>query len=223
MRAVDATITAAWISAGVGALSVGGVAITAWIGSRNTRLATEQTVAAGTASTVATLAAAREDRLWEKRAAAYEETMAELHHRKSKRFEGTFDGSEQELNDIFGSSDSRERYERQGRLAAYASDSVRDASSAAMEADWEVVQCRAEVTRCQNQVNGAETSGRQPRSVHETRVAESMAKLNVALKATITADQRLIEVIRHELRSKPEAVILPVPAPVRHPGFWHRR
>jgi hypothetical protein len=79
------------------------------------------------------------------------------------------------------------------------------------------------VTRCQNQVNGAETSGRQPRSVHETRVAESMAKLNVALKATITADQRLIEVIRHELRSKPEAVILPVPAPVRHPGFWHRR
>ena len=78
MPAVDPTIAAAWITGGVGALGIVGTVVTSVVGSRNTKRATEATIAASAAATAATLAAAREERLWEKRAAAYEETIAEL-------------------------------------------------------------------------------------------------------------------------------------------------
>ena len=82
MPAVDPTIAAAWITGGVGALGIAGTVVTAIVGSRNTRRATEATIAAGTATTAATLTAARDDRLWEKRCAAYEETLTALLHRR---------------------------------------------------------------------------------------------------------------------------------------------
>ena len=85
MPGVNPTIEAAWIAAGVGALGIAGAVTTAIVGFRSTRNATTKTVAAGTASTMATLAAAREERLWEKQAAAYEETIAALLHRQMKR------------------------------------------------------------------------------------------------------------------------------------------
>src|ERR1700733_12198675 len=83
--AVDPTIAAAWITGGVGALGIAGTVVTAIVGSRNTRRATEATIAAGTATTAAPLTAARDDRLWEKRCAAYEETLTALLHRRMQR------------------------------------------------------------------------------------------------------------------------------------------
>jgi hypothetical protein len=227
---MDPTIAAAWIGAGVGGgvalVGVVGTVATSMVNSNNTRKATERTVEAGTAANRATLVAAREDRLWEKRCAAYEETMAELHHRQSQRFEGLFDGSpERELNDIFGGSDSRERYERQGRLAAYASDSVRAASHAATMADLDVVQRGAEVAKLRDQLNAVGTLDREPHPEQKTMLAESLAKLNSAFKAKITAERALIEVIRDELRSRPEAAMVPpVPAlPATRRRFLRRQ
>ena len=82
---MDPTITAAWITAGVGALGIAGTVATAVVGSRNTRMATERTIAAGAATTAATLAAARDDRLWDKPCVVYEETLADLPHQQAKR------------------------------------------------------------------------------------------------------------------------------------------
>ena len=75
---MDATIV-------VGVVGVVATAVTAWVGSWNTRRATERTVTAGTDANRATLLAAREDRLWERRAAAYEDATAGLLLRQTDR------------------------------------------------------------------------------------------------------------------------------------------
>ena len=64
-----------------GCFATGSVFLTAAvavIGFRTTRSVTAKAVAAGSQDTVRALNAARDDRLWEKRAAAYEETVAYL-------------------------------------------------------------------------------------------------------------------------------------------------
>lgn len=70
---VNSTVEAAWIAAGVAGLGIAGTVTATIAGFRATGSATGQTIEAGIASTKATLAAAREDRLWDKRVAAYEE------------------------------------------------------------------------------------------------------------------------------------------------------
>jgi hypothetical protein len=52
---------------------------------RSTRKATSKTVDGATQDTIRALNAARDDRLWEKQAAAYEETLASLLYRLAKR------------------------------------------------------------------------------------------------------------------------------------------
>jgi hypothetical protein len=55
---VDPIITAAWITGGVAAVGIAGTVMSSIVGSRNTRMAAEQTVEAARATTMATLAAA---------------------------------------------------------------------------------------------------------------------------------------------------------------------
>src|SRR5438876_12442428 len=71
-----------------GCFAVGSVGLTAYVavkGFRSTRDATDRTIKAGSQDTIRALNAARDDRLWEKRAAAYEETIAYLLYRQQKR------------------------------------------------------------------------------------------------------------------------------------------
>ena len=133
---MDATITAALISGGVGALGIVGTVVTSVVGSRNTGRATEQAIAAGAANTRATLAAAREDRLWDKRAAVYEETLAAVAYRQSGLTAALRDGdvAGEELEKALQSYGSLEWAAMQGRLNAYASDAVSGASLASVVA-----------------------------------------------------------------------------------------
>jgi len=220
---VDPTITAAWITAGVGALGIAGTVITAWIGSRNTRMATERTITAGAATTAATLAAAREDRLWEKRCAAYEETLAELLHRRAKR---RYELSEDQLSEtaegwLEGTRDG-EVSEAESRLTAYASDAVREAFRLANEAHDKVL---IEYLRYRR------TADLYKRQVAATHGISDGFKVTVAARKAVdlpasraeAADDALIAVIRDELRSKPEAATLPATVPAkRHRWPRHR-
>ena len=79
--AVDPAIAAAWITGGVGAPGIASTVATTIVGFRATRNATGRPLAASAAATSATLSAGREDHLGEKRAAAYEETLAEVRAR----------------------------------------------------------------------------------------------------------------------------------------------
>lgn len=212
LPAVDPTITAAWISGGVGALGIVSTAVTAWIGTRNTRKATEQAIAAGADNTRAMLAAAREDRLWERRAAAYEETLtAVLHrqaeHRNKLRRYRLDDKSEQLLKDWLASYSPPGWFEAEARLLAYASDKVVttfEETEQAKIAVWELHLRR--LTIAEDNRLAAESGN--PAGAHDGDVATKVRNdMDKALAASETKDLALITLIREELRSKPEAAL----------------
>jgi hypothetical protein len=72
---MDPLVEAAWIAAGATLVGVGGTVIVAVVGFRNTRRATEATNETTRNTTTATIAAARDDRLYEKRAEVYIELL----------------------------------------------------------------------------------------------------------------------------------------------------
>jgi hypothetical protein len=204
---MDPTIAAAWITGGVGGLGIAGTVATAIVGSRSTRKATETTVAAGAATTAATLAAAREDRLWERRAAAYEEFLTGLLIRQAKRRYGLREDAldVDQLETIHDDSDPLGPPEAQGRLTAYASDAVLEAFRFAGQAHIQVV------VQTNGMVDGFK----------ETIAARRAVDLPA--KAAEAADEALIKLIRNELRRKPEAAVVPATALAKRRRFWHRR
>jgi len=227
VRSVDPTIAAAWITGGVGGLGIAGTVATAIVGSRNTKGATEATIAAGSASTTATLAAAREERLWEKRAAAYEETLTGLLHRQAQRH---FDlrkyrvsgEEEQRLKQFYEDYELPGVFEVQARLAAYASDAVMKAHMATRGAHATVKVAYSHRAALRESAELAQESGRLGGVPDADTMMDAQRQLDNALKAADAADQALIDVIRNELRSHPEAAVLPVPLPRTRHGFLHR-
>lgn len=230
---MDATITAAWIAAGVGGgvgfLGIVGTVVTSVVGSNNTRKTTERTVEAGTRANRATLIAAREDRLWERRAASYEETVAGLLHRQRKRQRGvvlykqTTGVDPQRLRDYLASFESPDWIESQARLVPYASDAVLAASDASQEAD-------DQVWWLYNQWLGMlETNERaieagNPRAAFDAEpLLKARGEVNAALEAAGTLDRTLIDMIRSELRSRPEAAAPPPTLPAVRRRFRHNR
>jgi hypothetical protein len=226
---MNPTIAAAWISGGVGAVGIVSTAITAWIGSRSTRKATEQAIAAGADNTRATLAAAREDRLWEKRCAAYEEIVAGLLHRQAMREDElpkyqVDEKSAQYLQDFLPSYEPPGWVQAQARLFPYGSDAVVAACAASTRADNQVWRLYIQWQLMTDDAERAAKSG----GLLVVADAETMLKARKAFDQAIqTAQNRdmdLIEVIRGELRSKPEAVMPPPPAlPAVRRRFWLRR
>jgi hypothetical protein len=229
--AVDPVVTAAWIGAGVaggvGVIGIASTVITAWIGSRNTRLATERTIAAGAATTAATLAAAHDAWLREKRSAAYEETLAGLLYRQAKRRHGLRgfrwdEATEDELKGVFDNYDPPGLFEAQGRLVAYASDAVRDAfnvASLAHDEGWAQYDRKVVLNE---KIRLAQASSDLNIMPNSQEVSEVNRQLNDLMKSALAADQALIKVIRDELRSKPEAAALPVALPAERSRFRRR-
>jgi hypothetical protein len=207
---MDATIMAACISGGVGAVGILSTAVTAWIGSRNTRWATERTIDAGAAANRATLTAAREERLWERRAAAYEEALADVLHRQLKREHDLSryqwdDASEQEAKEMFDAY-GPPGFDAQGRLVAYGSDAVHAAFYDAACADsklWAALVVHRVALR--NAIPPTQDTS-QPDG---DPALHAEKKLEAALEAADSAYEALIKAIRDELRSRPEAAMLP--------------
>jgi hypothetical protein len=214
-------IAAAWIGAAVGGgVALVGVAasiVSSVVSSNNTRRATERTVDAGTAANRATLVAAREDRLWEKRAAAYEESLTDLLYRQARRQHDLRryrldDASEQRLKAFYEDYELPGVFEPQARLVAYASDTVIEAFNAARRAHDEVRSRYSQYEMAKDQIRAAIDSGR-PRAAQDAETGiEASRQLDKAREAADAADEALIAVIRGELRSKPEAVT-PLPPP----------
>jgi hypothetical protein len=223
---MDATIVAALISGGVGAIGIVGTVVTSVVGSKNTREATGRTVEAGTAQNRATLIAAREDRLWERRAAAYEEALTGLLHRQAKRHFDTRQfrtSDEQQMKEFYESYQLPGVFETESRLVAYASDSVMKAYRATRGAHAAVVVAYSHRAALQESNRLAGQTGRQEGAASPEIMTDAQRKLDIALREADAADDTLIEVIRDELRSKPEAAMVPAEVPARHRGFWHRR
>lgn len=206
----------------VGLAGVVATAVTAWIGSWNNKKATGRTVEAGTGNTRATLAADRESRLWERRAASYEETVAGLLHRQRKRQRGVVLYKQatgvdpQRLRDYLASFKSPDWIESQARLVPYASDAVLAASNASQEADdqvWWLYHQWVGMLESNERVIEAGN----PRAAFEAEpLLKAGGEVNVALETAGTLDQTLIDMIRSELRSRPEAAAPPGELPAQH-------
>lgn len=226
MPAVDPTIAAALITGGVGALGIVGTVVTSVVGSQSTREATERTVEAGTAANTATLISAREDRLWEKRAAAYQETLTRLLHRQAERH---FDlrkyrvdaETERKLKEFYENYELPAMFETQGRLVAYASDTVMAAFNASRGAHAKVQVQYGHRAALRESARLAQESGRLEGVPDGDTMLDAQRQLDIALEAADAADQTLIDVIRVELRSKPEAVMpSPTLPAVRRRSRW---
>jgi hypothetical protein len=231
---VDATVAAAWIGAGVGGgvalVGVVGTVVTSIVNSNNTRKATERTVDAGTAANRATLIAAREDRLWERRAAAYEDATAGLLLRQTKRqwsavvYPAGAPFDPQKLQEYRASLEVPGWNETQARLVPYASREVLSAYNACQEADSEVWWLHDQWLGMHKINRLAAEPGSTERHIDEEVLSEAGAAVAVAISTATARDRALIDLIRDELSSKPEAAV-PPPAnlsAVRR-GFWHRR
>jgi hypothetical protein len=194
---VNPTVEAAWIAAGVAGLGIAGTVTTAIAGFRATRNATGQTIAAGIASTRATLTAAREDRLWEKQAAAYEEVIAALQYRQMKRQHElrTYrltEGAEQQLKNFFDSYEPPGWFEGQARLDAYASDEVREAFGATRQADLEFRVLYDRWFMLTEQARTAMETGTFAAAPNGSLVVQARKDVNPALEEAEARDQAVI-------------------------------
>lgn len=208
----------------VGILGVVATAVTAWVGSWNTRKATERTVEAGTAANQATLLADREGRLWERRAAAYEEMLVVILQRKHLR---GFDllmartKTDRDLEEFLKKFALPSTLETESRLVAYASEPVLTAYRTADA--WHRESLIAAVQL--NTIRRAGDSGQTPGEVQEKPSPAqviSTEELKLATDRANGTDEALIETIRAELRRRPEAIMPPTAVPAVRRRFWLR-
>lgn len=187
---MDATIAAALISGGVGALGIVGTVVTAVVGSQETRKATEQT-----------LAAARDERLWEKRCVAYEETVARCLSRRNKRLDALDGGidkwSEKQLVEfILTYEPGPAEVAALSRLMPYASDLVVEIAGGCRTADLKVWDACASWRDLA--LDGKEAAD-------EAALVKARAAVDSALQVVQKMEWDLVHVIRVELARGPVA------------------
>lgn len=206
---MNPTVEAAIIAGGASLISIAGTATVAIVGFRNTRKATTDTIEAGTANTVRALHAARDDRLWDKRTAAYEAALADLLHRQTKRQHELRhyypdENPEEGLRAFFASYERPGWFESQGRLLAYASDSVRVALEASRQADSEVHARYTGWLDITNQTREAIQSGTPAMAPKGSTAMQARKEVTSGLQEAEAKDNALIKLMREELQSKPE-------------------
>ena len=108
------------------------------------------------------------------------------------------------------------------QLIPYASDAVVAASGACAQADAEVWRCYYE-WRMTTEDGGQTAAGNSPAEVDDETILKARKAVETALQRAEHEDFALIQVIRDELRSKPDAVTRSAPQPGERPRFWRRR
>ena len=198
---MDLVITGALIGAG-GAVAGALAAI----------IPTRATIKAATENTVRTLNAARDDRIWEKRASAYEAALAAILGHANKRSramrEDAMESRPRLLADYFASYESQSWAETEGRLLAYSSPAVESAFLQSRRAEQ-----AAAVTwdRCHELLEQRDAFDDRPESQRTAgHVIELSDQAEAALGRTVAAveealgrDDALIKLIRAELEGSP--------------------
>jgi hypothetical protein len=131
--------------------------------------------------------------------------------------------SEQKLKDFFASYQPPGWFEAQARLVAYASDAVRHAFDATQQADREVSdRYRQWLTLGDDNRRAAESGN--PGAAHDGGTTmQAHRAIGPALEEAEAKDQALIDAIRDELLSKPEAALTITQTPAPQREFWRRR
>jgi hypothetical protein len=202
---MDPVETAAIIS---GCFAIGSVGLTAYVavkGFRSTRDATDKTIEAGNKDTIRALNASRDDRLWERRAAAYEETIAYLLYRQHKRdFRSPYHIMGRDLDTAtrfwFGDYHPPGSFEIRGQLVAYASDAIVAAYKESVSADNEA---SFRFSFWKGIYDSFKDRGDLVSSNDDPEQLDAKDKLKDAEKKAEEKDRALITLIRSELHSRP--------------------
>ena len=148
--------------------------------------------------------------MWERRAAAYEEALTGLLHRQAKRH---FDLREHRVTDEKKMSDFYESYqlpgifETESGLTAYASNPVLEAHRATRGAHAGVVAAYSHRAALRDSNRMAAQTGRMEGVASQEIMTDAQRKLDASLQDADARDDALIEIIRTELRSRPEAAM----------------
>jgi hypothetical protein len=171
-----------------------------------------EAIDAGAANTRASLSAAREDRLWERRADSYHEVVRGLLHRQRQRnamSDKALPINAQILSELLANYEPPDWNDSLARLVSYAPDDVLDVSNFS-EGAGERVQYTCEYLRDlfdDRKRAIAEGKTPSPHTAHELQ--EVRDDLYVVLREAEEADQALMRIIRAKLQSAPEAITQP--------------
>jgi hypothetical protein len=185
---MDPTVTAAAIGVGgTVAVGVAGFSAAIW----NTRR---------------TFANARESRMWEKRAAAYEAALAELAQRNVARERFFLQMSSASpptdvLTEYLAVQDAPGWFAAEGQLLAYSSEGILDALDTARSADYEASEhfrVLQEAVKASQQLPTA--SSESVREAHNKRTKDALMKAVGEVAQVGLIEQELIDQIRTELR-----------------------
>ncbi len=194
----------------IAAAAAAAVAIVSFITNRAT---TRQTIEAGTANTVRALDAARDDRLWEKQTALYEEIITlmlylSLRHHNELRFGRPDAATEKKLmKAVFGDYKMPRVFELQGRIHTYASDVVVAAFDAAKSAEDSLGVCNRRSAALEEQALEASAAGDTAAfEAHVQALEVAAAEGGFASMKAEETSETLIKLIRSELGIKPSRI-----------------
>ncbi len=190
---MNATVEAAWIAAGVGLLSLAGTVTVAIIGYRNTRKVA--------------LEAARNERLWDKMAAAYEEVLIALLRRQTERTKAATlyrdPKAEETMREGIARPVDPGWFEEQGRVIAYSSPEVRAGLELVRRADQEVFMRFMAWQSARQRASKARESGNVWQRLQSS--GELRELMDQGLEGAEKVESALIDLIRAELQGKDTA------------------
>jgi hypothetical protein len=200
---VDATITAAWIGGGAVILSGGWTALVAVTTTRNARRTNQATLDAAAKNTALALDAAREDRIWDKRADAYVDALYVIRHRQERRGDRTrtirFDkATEDRRQEWLASFKLPDEISMEMRLLAYASESVLAATRAAGEAN---AKAESAYLYWKGLIQESQLSA--PDAPIRDQATAARKAMQPAVDEATRADEALLDAVRSDLHSRP--------------------
>lgn len=200
---MDATITAALIGGGALIVSGGWTALVAITSTRSAQRTNQATLNAAADNTARALDAAREDRIWDKRADAYVEALYVIRHRQERRDDMTrtirFDkATEDRRQEWLASFKLPDEVGMEMRLLAYASEPVLTATRATGEAN-----AKAENAYLYWKGLIEEAQQCAPDAPIRDQAAAAQKAMQPAVDEATRADEALLDTIRADLHSRP--------------------
>jgi len=194
---------AAWIGGGAAIVSGGWTALVAITTTRTARRTNQATIDAAAENTKRALDAARDERIWEKRAEAYLDAMRFVRHRRDvyddiTRLFRYDEATEERIKKWLDSFQLPDIRGIEIRLLAYASQPVIDAMNASGAAHEHMTRAHQDWTTAMNQA----TKG-VPGAPTDAQVAEARAAIEPAAKEATAKEEALLDAIRADLHSRP--------------------
>jgi hypothetical protein len=206
---MDATIAAALIGGGALIVSGGWTALVAITSTRSARRTNQATLNAAADNTARALDAAREDRIWDKRADAYTDVLYVVRNRQERRNDATRtirldQETEDRRKEWLASLKLPDEVSVEMRLLAYASDPVLAAARIVGKANADVENAYLDWVSLSGEARSAG-----PDAPSGERVIEAHQALQAAVAKSDGADDALLDAIRADLHSRPSQVAVP--------------